>query len=147
MVLLLLVLACAVWRGCDKCVHVCIPMFCPGRYSDEHILKFFKDKLKSMPCQNQVSKKREFPLSLTGPPSMHMWSLCRGSSSMAFPRHMSKPKNCLHVSAHVCSLPSRPCAHVPTSVRYCTYIQLTKMGKRRRRRRAEMMCPHNTTML
>ena len=26
-----------------------------GRYSDEHIIQFFKEKLKSMPCQNQVS--------------------------------------------------------------------------------------------
>ena len=81
-----------------------MPMFGPGRYSDEHILKFFKDKLTSMPCQNQVSK--EFPLSLTGHPSMDMWPFCRGSSLMAFPRHMNKPKNCLHVRYLQPSLPT-----------------------------------------
>ena len=45
-------------------MYVCIPMFGPGRYSDEHILKFFKDKLTSMPCQNQVSKESFLCLSL-----------------------------------------------------------------------------------
>ena len=29
--------------------------FCSGRYEDQYILKFYKDKLHSMPCQNQAS--------------------------------------------------------------------------------------------
>ena len=52
-------------HGAGVCVCVCVqfilffhtPMVGLGRYSDEHILQFFKDKLKSMPCQNQVSRE------------------------------------------------------------------------------------------
>ena len=107
MVLLLLVLACAVWcgEGANKCVYVCMPMFGPGRYSDEHILKFFKDKLTSMPCQNQVSKERVSSVSHWTSINGHV-AFCRGSSSMAFPRHMNKPKNCLHVRYLQPSLPT-----------------------------------------
>ena len=32
-----------------------------GRYSTQHIIKFFKDKLKSMPCQNQGFVLDGFP--------------------------------------------------------------------------------------
>ena len=29
--------------------------FLAGRYEDQYIIRFYKDKLHSMPCQNQVS--------------------------------------------------------------------------------------------
>lgn len=29
--------------------------FLTGRYEDQYIIRFYKDKLHSMPCQNQVS--------------------------------------------------------------------------------------------
>ena len=36
-------------------------LFCTGRYSSQHILKFFKEKLLSMPCQNQGFVLDGFP--------------------------------------------------------------------------------------
>ena len=58
-------IACCVCVHSSFCMHHSpIPMVGPGRYSDEHILQFFKDKLKSMPCQNQVSEERTWFISL-----------------------------------------------------------------------------------
>ena len=41
-----------------KCI--CLILY-TGRYSDEHLIEFFKEKLKSMPCQNQGYVLDGFP--------------------------------------------------------------------------------------
>lgn len=41
------------------CFNVVLMSVCfsSGRYEDQYIIRFYKDKLHSMPCQNQVQKK------------------------------------------------------------------------------------------
>ena len=47
----------------DNIIHMDYCIFCGvlGRYSTEHIVDFVKDKLKSMPCQNQGFVLDGFP--------------------------------------------------------------------------------------